>query len=485
MYFYVYFTYILLRTGRVIIESVNYSAAVYTLGCKVNFYESEAISEALASKGVRIRSFDDVCDIYIINTCTVTADSDRKALKFIRRAHRLNPDAFIAVTGCLAQRKPELIAGIGGVSLITGNEDKISVADRILKYASEHKSSGSGESGSSESGSGGSGSRAAEIDIMPFTERLAGPSVCRFGRTRAYIKIEDGCSSHCAYCIIPKARGPVRSRPIDDVMREVRALAQGGCREVVVTGIEISSYSYDLISLLKEIDDTDGISRIRLGSLDPFYISRDVTDGLKSCKKLCPHFHISLQSGSSRVLAAMKRKYNADTAMRNIMYLKDSFPGCCLFADVIVGFPGETESDFNDTVDFINNVRFLHLHIFPYSKREGTAAFDMKDQVPSDVKKERAARLAGIQADIKKELLDERVRSGAKANVLFETYKGGILKGHSDDFIEFTCASDHNMRGRFGTVIPVSSDGESITGYLLSSSSDTSNVSSSSTNSSS
>lgn len=428
----------------------KYSAAVYTLGCKVNFYESEAISEALSSKGVEIRSFDDVCDIYVINTCTVTADSDRKALKIIRRAARMNPNAFIAVTGCLAQRRPELISGIDGVSMIVGNEGKISVAERILN-AMESKTDKS-------------------VDILPFSDTLEDASINAFGRTRAYIKIEDGCSSKCAYCIIPKARGPVRSKPRKDVLKEVRALVSGGCREVVLTGIEISSYQYDLPMLLSELDNIDGLDRVRLGSLDPFYINKNTVDMLRTCKKLCPHFHISLQSGSSRVLAAMQRKYNADTAMENILYLKSAFPECALFADVIVGFPGETDEDFRETVDFIKRVRFLHLHIFPYSRREGTKAADMEEQIPKNIKKERAAYLADVQGSIKSEILDDFVRSGRKANVLFETYSDGLLKGHSDNFIEFVCPADRSLRGEIGTVVPAYTDGETITGYLLSSS---------------
>ena len=437
----------------------NYSAAVYTLGCKVNFYESEAIAEALSAKGVEIRPFDDVCDIYVINTCTVTADSDRKALKIIRRAARLNPNAFIAVTGCLAQRRPELISGIEGVSLIAGNEGKISVAERILNAM---------------------GSKASkQVDILPFTDTLESASINAFDRTRAYIKIEDGCSSKCAYCIIPKARGPVRSKPREDILKEVRALVSGGCREVVLTGIEISSYQYDLPALLYELDKIDGLERIRLGSLDPFYINKHVADALCGSKKLCPHFHISLQSGSSRVLAAMRRKYNAETAFENISYLKSLFPDCALFADVIVGFPGETDADFGDTVDFIKRVRFLHLHIFPYSRRDDTEAANMENQIPKHIKKARAAYLADTQSCIKRELLEDFVHSGKKANVLFETYRDGVLKGHSDNFIEFVCPADQNMRGEIGTVVPVCSDGEMITGYLLSSS-DTSKLSSSS-----
>lgn len=439
-------------SGGCVIEKKQYTAAIYTLGCKVNFYESEAIAAALVSRGVRLREFDEICDIYVVNTCTVTADSDRKALRVVRRAIHKNPNAFIAVTGCLAQTRPELIAKIEGVTLIAGNENKTVVAERILAAAS-------------------SGCREQSVSILPFSHTLCDVSVDTFHRTRAYIKIEDGCGARCSYCIIPTARGPVRSKPRAAVLREVRTLVNGGCREIVLTGIEISSYQFDLLALLSELDRVDGLERIRLGSLDPFFIRKDVADALRSVEKLCPHFHISLQSGSSKILAAMRRRYNRQTAMEQILYLKSLFPDCNLFADVITGFPGETEEDFLETVRFLEAVRFLHVHIFPYSQRAGTAAAQLEGQIPKAVKKQRAAQLAAIQASIKASLLSEFVSSGKKANVLFETWKDGLLKGHSENFIEFVCASDQNLRGKTGTVIPLSTDGETVTGYLSSSSS--------------
>ena len=237
--------------------------------------------------------------------------------------------------------------------MITGNENKTVVAERILAAAS-------------------SGCREQSVSILPFSHTLCDVSVDTFHRTRAYIKIEDGCGARCSYCIIPTARGPVRSKPRAAVLREVRTLVNGGCKEIVLTGIEISSYQFDLLALLSELDRVDGLERIRLGSLDPFFIRKDVADALKTVEKLCPHFHISLQSGSSKILAAMRRRYNSQTAMEQILYLKSLFPDCNLFADVITGFPGETEEDFLETVRFLEAVRFLHVHIFPYSQRSGT-----------------------------------------------------------------------------------------------------------------
>ncbi len=431
------------------IENQKFTAGIYTLGCKVNFYESEAISERLASNGIEICKFEDKCDIYVINTCTVTADSDRKALKVIRRALANNPDAIIAVTGCLAQRCPEIISEIKGVTLITGNENKISIADQIIELLSIEKPS------------------APQIQILPFSNVLESSIIDNFNRTRAYLKIEDGCSSKCAYCIIPKARGPVRSKPRNEILTEINSLALRGCKEIVFTGIEISSYQFDFIKLLNEASKIDGIERIRLGSLDPFFITKEISDSLRDIPKLCPHFHISLQSGSSEILAAMRRKYNAPRALENIKYLKSLFDDCNLFADVIVGFPGETENNFQETIDFIKDVEFLHLHIFPYSARIGTEAAEMKNQIQKNVKKERAARLSTIQSEIKSKILSEYVRMGKKTNVLFETYKNGLLKGHSENFIEFICPANKNYKGTITSVMPISTDGESISGYII------------------
>lgn len=448
------FTVEFILNGLIVTTEKILTAAIYTLGCKVNFYESEAISEILASRGVEIHDFGSICDIYIINTCTVTADSDRKARCVIRRALKRNPHAFIAVTGCLAQRDPDSILKIGGVSLITGNEDKISIANRILN---EYERKSETE-------------RLPDINILPFSNVLSEPYINSFSRTRAYIKIEDGCSSKCSYCIIPTARGPVRSKPREDILNEVSILAANGCKEVVLTGIEISSYQFSFSELLKEIDTIIGLERIRLGSLDPFFINKDTVDYMADVKKLCPHFHISLQSGSSRTLAAMKRKYNSTIAMENIMYLKQKFPDCNLFADIITGFPGETDEDFNETVEFIKAVRFLHLHIFPYSRRAGTTAFDMPNQVPENIKNQRAAYLSSLQSEIKMSVLKNYVQRGEKTKVLFETQKDGFVKGHSENFIEFICPTDKtsvkNLRGTIGTVMPVSTDGETITGYI-------------------
>ena len=406
-----------------------YTAGIYTLGCKVNQYESEAIAERLTEHGIAISKPSSVCDIYIINTCTVTAESDRKACQFIRRAIQKNPAAYVLVTGCLAQTDAERIAAISGVDYISGNTNKLAVADYALKLVSLGRKN-----------------TAPEIEVSDINESgFEKMSISEFGRTRAYVKIEDGCENKCAYCIIPSARGKIRSKEPQDVLSEVRALVRGGCREVVLTGIETASYGkdlggIDLADLLVSVDCIEGLERMRLGSLDPSLISEKFVKKISPLSTIAPHFHLSLQSGSSRVLAAMKRKYNADMAMRAIKLLREYIPDAQFTTDVIVGFPGETDEDFEDTMRFAKEARFLMIHVFPYSKRKGTIAAQMKDQIAPDVKRDRAAKLSALAAEIRAEILSEQI--GKTYPVLFETYRDGVAHGHTASFIEVSVNAD-------------------------------------------
>ena len=415
-----------------------YSFGICTLGCKVNQYESECIRGLLENRGFVSMPFSAKCDVYIINSCTVTGESDRKVMQMCRRAVRTNPEAFVCVIGCMAQIAADRLAQIEGISYIGGNVSKGKVVDVIAAhFFPEEKSS-------TDAGKGGSGNASVPrtigqiIDAEPFAVDQPYEPLCLsdVGHTRAVIKIEDGCDSACSYCIIHTARGPARSRGPEDVLSEIEQLAKAGYKEVILTGIELSSYSYDLPELLIQTGNISGIERIRLGSLDPAFITEERIHRFSQAEKLMPHFHISLQSGSSKILAKMRRKYNAQTAFKRVKYLKESFPGACLFADIIVGFPGETEEDFEETVNFIKEIPFLHLHIFPYSKRKGTPAAAMPDQVPDNIKRERAARLDSIQKEIKRKLLEEVVKSGKTLKVLFEANR----TGHSEEFIEIKIA---------------------------------------------
>ncbi len=426
-----------------------FTAGIYTLGCKVNQYESEAISEELQRRGITVLSPSESCDIYIINTCTVTAESDRKACQFIRRAIQKNPDAYILVTGCLSQVNSDRIKSIGGVDYICGNTNKLSVADEVTRLIRSDKKNDTPKI------------CVTDIDNAPF-ECM---KISKFERTRAYVKIEDGCESRCTYCIIPSARGKIRSKPLADVIDEVTALTRGGCREVVLTGIETASYGkdlegVDLALLLSEVDKIENIGRVRLGSLDPSLITPAFVDKIAPLHSLAPHFHLSLQSGSSRILALMKRKYNADMAMRGIELLRERIPHVQFTTDVIVGFPGERDEDFAQTLEFAKKAEFLMMHIFPYSKRAGTPAAEMKDQVCGDTKRKRAAELALAAKEIRLNVLSRKIAEQPNCQVLFETYTNGVSYGHTADFIEVAVKSDIPLHSEFREVKLISTDGD-------------------------
>lgn len=433
------------------------TAGILTLGCKVNQYESEAIAEALSEKGVRILPHTQVCDLYIINTCTVTAESDRKARQFIRRAIAKNPAAYVLVTGCLAQTAPDSVAALPGVDAVIGNSEKLAVVPKALALLK-------------------SGQKMATPfrAVAPIEEAAFEPMrITRFDRTRAYVKIEDGCENKCTYCIIPYARGRVRSKSAEDVLREVTALTEGGCREVVLTGIETASWGKDLspredlASLLCRVDAIPNIGRVRLGSLDPSLIRPELAERLAGLSCLAPHFHLSLQSGSSRVLAAMKRKYNADMAMSAIELLRQHLPNVKFTTDVIVGFPGETEAEFEETVDFVRRARFLQVHIFPYSKRAGTPAATMSGQIAGEEKSRRLHRLSEVCTEIRAELLAEAVAEHPLTEVLFETYENGLAVGHTADFLEVEVPSERPLHAELFPVRLTSSDGNRCRGTLL------------------
>ncbi len=432
------------------------TVGIYTLGCKVNQYESEAIAEALTASGFSVREPSETCSIYIINTCTVTAESDRKARQFIRRALSQNPAARILVTGCFAQVAPERIAAIEGVDYICGNREKLAVvkaADALLAQGCKNERPTIAVS---------------SLDGAPFEAM----QITRFGRTRAYVKIEDGCESRCAYCIIPAARGKIRSKDPADVIREVRALADSGCREVVLTGIETSAYGrdlggYGLADLLTALDRETGIGRIRLGSLDPSLIRDRFVERIASLPSLAPHFHLSLQSGSDHVLRLMRRPYSAEMARSAVSRLREAFPILGLTADVIVGFPMETDEDFTESMAFLEDARFLDAHIFAYSRRPGTEAADMPGQIPEAVKKARSAALIAAQAKLHREILDEAVADGKPVPVLFETQENGMAQGHTPAFYEIRVPADRDIRGTEHRVRPIGHDGRVLLGEFV------------------
>ncbi|MBQ9428903.1 MAG: tRNA (N(6)-L-threonylcarbamoyladenosine(37)-C(2))-methylthiotransferase MtaB [Clostridia bacterium] len=431
---------------------MHFTLKVYTLGCKVSQYESEAILEEGLRRGMVAAEDGAPCDVCVINTCTVTAEGDRKCRQTIRRAKKESPHAKILVCGCYSQVSPTEVAKIEGVDYICGSADKLRVIDRAFDLLN--------------------GDPLPKIEITPL-ERAGYEQmrICRMPRTRAYVKIEDGCENRCAYCKIPDARGNVRSRTVADALDEIETLANGGVKEAVLTGIEVAAYGKDtgenLADLIEAVSRVDGIERIRLSSLEPTLILRgDFLQRIVKIEKLCPHFHLSMQSGCSRTLAAMRRKYNADMAMRAVNALRAALPDVQLTADFIVGFPGERDEDFNATLAFAKAARFLDVHIFPFSKRKGTPAADMPDQVEEAVKHSRVQTMIAACAEVTAEILSETVRRGAPLDVLFEQTVGGLWSGHTSSYIEVRVESAADLRGKFARVLPQSVKDQAIFGIL-------------------
>lgn len=415
-------------------------AAFCTLGCRVNQYESDAIAACLEADGFQIVPFGQEADVTVVNTCTVTAESDRKSRQHIRRAVASNPGKPVIVTGCFAQVSPDAAAAIDGVSAVIGNGNKAEIpalARRLI-------------AGESVQSCVDDISRAVYDDMILLKPR----------RSRSYIKIQDGCENRCAYCIIPAARGKIRSKQPRDVLTEATALAQAGCHEIILTGIETAAYGRDsgggfnLAGLMTQLNDVPGVERIGLGSLEPTLMRERFLSEIAPLKTVLPHFHISLQSGSSSVLKRMRRPYNAAQAMEFIRAVREYFPQAMLTADVIVGFPGETATEFEETMAFCREAQLLHLHIFPYSIRRGTEAAGMPDQVPECVKKQRAADLAKQQAEIKRSLLEKYVEAHREkpVYVLIEEEKKGCLVGHSEHYVEIRLGAN---AGRIGQIVPV------------------------------
>lgn len=361
--------------------------AIHSLGCKVNSYEAESMEIMLRDEGYQIVPFsEDVqADIYIINTCSVTNIADRKSRQMLHKAKKMNPEAVVVAAGCYVQADPDGVKKDECVDIILGNNMKISIVEALNDYF------------------GGSDKTSYLVDINDKYQEYESLRINQTGEhTRAYIKIQDGCNQFCSYCIIPYVRGRVRSRKPEDIVNEVKTLAATGVKEVVLTGIHISSYGTDLenislIELIEAIHEIEGIKRIRLGSLEPRIITEEFAKRIAGLEKICPHFHLSLQSGCDKTLKAMNRKYNTEEYYEGCVKLREVFDNPAITTDVIVGFPGETEEDFIETRKFLEKVHFYEMHIFKYSRRKGTVADKMKEQVADTLKSERSAVLLALE----------------------------------------------------------------------------------------
>ena len=402
-----------------VVFSMKYS--IFTLGCKVNQYETQAMEQLLDARGHKQGQFDGICDCYIINTCTVTAVSDKKSRNLIRRVRKQNPDAVIGVCGCYAQVHPEAIQALD-VDVVVGTSGREEFLHQLEQAVLAH-------------------TRYAQVDdALRRREFEVLPAGGMAARTRALIKVQDGCCNFCTYCIIPYARGPVRSLPLDTAVEQARQCAQAGYRELVITGIEISSWGVDfkdgskLQDLLAALCRAVPQCRIRLGSLEPRTVDEAFCQALAGFDNLCPQFHLSLQSGSDTVLQRMRRKYDTARYLESVRLLKQYFPGCAVTTDLIVAFPGETEAEFQQSLDFLQTCRFSLVHIFPYSRRDGTPAASMPGQHGNAVKEARAARAAQVAAQLEAEYDEAMV--GQVYPVLFEQVEHGHYTGHAPNYVK-------------------------------------------------
>lgn len=395
--------------------------ALTTLGCKVNQFETETMEGLFKQRGYEVVPFEACADVYVINTCSVTSLGDRKSRQIIRRAHRENPQAIVAVCGCYAQVAPDEIKAIEGVRVVLGTKERAHIVDYVEKAMQED------------------GIQGTITDIMKAKTFEDIPLYDSPERTRAFLKIEDGCQNFCSYCIIPYARGPVKSRLPEHVRREAEKLVAMGFKEIVLTGIHLGAYGRDLpgdITLAdacREVLSVPGLKRLRLGSLESIELSPELFALIREDERFCAHLHLPLQAGSDKVLKDMNRHYDTQEFARLIEHIEEEVPGVAISTDIIVGFPGETEEDFEQGLAFVEKMNFARMHVFPYSRRTGTPAAARKDQVDEAVKKERVHRMQAL-ADRKAEEF-HRSFIGREMRVLFETAKDGITDGLTDNYI--------------------------------------------------
>ena len=425
--------------------------AFYTLGCKTNQYETQAMERLLCEQGHEICSFEDDCDCYIVNTCSVTAVADKKNRAIIRRCRREHPQAILGVCGCYSQHAAQAVRELE-VDVVGGSGGRQQFLEDLLAAAQsrtyqEHLDNAL---------------RRREFEVLPAGGLQE--------RTRAMLKVQDGCTNFCTYCIIPYTRGPIRSAPLETAVAQAKQLEQAGYREIVVTGIEIAGWGKDLPGkppvwlLIAEICKAVPHLRIRLGSLEPRIVTEEFVAALSGFQNLCPQFHLSMQSGCDTVLARMKRKYNTEEYMESLERLRNAFPGCAITTDMIVGFPGETEEEFEKSLSFIRQCRFADMHIFPYSKRPGTPAAEMPGQLPNAVKEERSRRAIAVAQDMSR--CYHQALLGTTQAVLVEGMEGEHSVGHAMNYVKIYIPGAY-PRNEIQTVAVKSLYGDGVTGEVI------------------
>ena len=419
---------------------INKKAALHNLGCKVNAYETEAMQQILENAGYEIVPFTEFADVYVINTCSVTNMADRKSRQMLHKAKKMNPDAIVVGAGCYVQTKEAQALVDESIDIVIGNNKKHELVPLLREYEASHRK------------------MACVADINHEKQAYEELSLSRTAEhTRAFIKVQDGCNQFCTYCIIPFARGRVRSRELPDVLQEIRTLAKSGYREVVLTGIHLSSYGVDngesLLHLIEAVHELEGIERIRLGSLEPRIVTDAFAKRLSELPKICPHFHLSLQSGCDTVLSRMNRRYDTAEYEAGCALLRRYFEHPAITTDVIVGFPGETDEEFETTERYLERIHFYEMHIFQYSRREGTKAAAMPDQVPEAVKKERSEKLLALGHRMSEEF--RRYYLGRQVTALLEEeflYDGKrYYTGYTKEYVKVAVETKKDLSNTFVT----------------------------------
>jgi threonylcarbamoyladenosine tRNA methylthiotransferase MtaB len=410
------------------------SVAFHTLGCKLNYSETSTLSRQLESEGFEKKEFDDLADVYVINTCSVTDNADKECRQLVRRIQRKSPESLVVITGCYAQLKPKEIAEIPGVDLVLGAAEKFSIASHIKELAK------------------GDSAKISSCDIEEVSGFNASYSIN--DRTRTFLKVQDGCDYTCSFCTIPQARGKSRSDNVANVLANAKEIAAGGSKEIVLTGVNLGDFrpptpqegdlkqnpkaeSENFYTLIKALDEVDGIQRFRISSIEPNLLTNEIIEFVSRSKKFMPHFHIPLQSGSNTILGMMRRRYKRELYAERVALIKELMPHCCIGVDVIVGFPGETDELFNETFDFLHSLDVSYLHVFTYSERDNTHALTLGPVVPMTLRYERNKTLRNLSY-MKMQYFTEQ-HAGETRPVLFEGHsKNGMMEGYTDNYIKIT-----------------------------------------------
>jgi threonylcarbamoyladenosine tRNA methylthiotransferase MtaB len=402
------------------------SVALHTLGCKLNYSETSAIERLLENDGFVKKDFTDEADVYVINTCSVTENADKECRQLVRRIQRRSPEAMVVITGCYAQLKPEEIAAIDGVDLVLGAAEKFNIISHLQSLTK------------------GDSAKICSCDIDEVNGFHSSYSINT--RTRTFLKVQDGCDYNCSFCTIPMARGKSRSDSIENVLSEIKKIADAGVKEIVLTGINLGDFGKDdngkktienFYSLLKAIENNDGVERYRISSIEPNLLSNDIIELVSKSEKIMPHFHIPLQSGSNKILGLMRRRYKKELYAEKVSLIKKLMPHCCIGVDIITGFPGETDEDFEETVNFLKDIDVCYFHVFTYSERDNTYALSIGPVVPVNIRNERTKILRNLSYKKLQNFTNEC--SGKKRKVLFEgKNKNGMMDGYTDNYIKIS-----------------------------------------------